>query len=320
MKNKKLIYITGFGRSGSTLLDRLLGQVQGVFSGGEISPVWVVGMVDNDPCGCGKSFHECDIWKKVVKQVRAEHGEFDARKEFLFQLSVYKRRTFLKWLLPWKTRAFKKKLAHAQKYIQTLYDAIYDASGASVIVDSSKHPIYPILLSRLSGIDLTIVHIVRDSRAVAYSWTRKKKKIDSKLKIQYLSRHNPLKSAINWLSYNILCESLKFILNKKVNYKLVKYENLAKNPRNEIEQILKISQIYDYSLDFIKDGRVNLNVNHTITGNPMRFQQGAIPLVLDDEWKAQMTLLSKFAVTLPTIPLLIHYYYPIKSIYKKHID
>lgn len=43
----KVLYIAGWGRSGSTILDNVLGQVEGFFSGGELSYLWERGLSEN---------------------------------------------------------------------------------------------------------------------------------------------------------------------------------------------------------------------------------------------------------------------------------
>ena len=44
-------YIGGWGRSGSTMLDLMLGQAPGIFSAGEIREIWQSGLVENRPWG-----------------------------------------------------------------------------------------------------------------------------------------------------------------------------------------------------------------------------------------------------------------------------
>ena len=41
-----VLYVAGAGRSGSTLLDNLLGQIPGFFSAGELRYVWERGLID----------------------------------------------------------------------------------------------------------------------------------------------------------------------------------------------------------------------------------------------------------------------------------
>src|SRR4051812_48764894 len=61
----KVLYVGGSGRSGTTLLDRMLGQVPGVWSTGELARVWDNGLRDNELCGCGEPFWECAFWREV---------------------------------------------------------------------------------------------------------------------------------------------------------------------------------------------------------------------------------------------------------------
>src|SRR6185503_6025734 len=61
----KVLYLPSAGRSGSTLLDRLLGQLGGVFGAGELSWVWQKGLVENGKCGCGVPLRECPVWNEV---------------------------------------------------------------------------------------------------------------------------------------------------------------------------------------------------------------------------------------------------------------
>ncbi|HMB70712.1 MAG TPA: sulfotransferase, partial [bacterium] len=62
----KVLYIAGNGRSGSTLLDVILGQIPGFFPVGEVRNVWDYGVVENRPCGCGEAFHDCPFWSRIL--------------------------------------------------------------------------------------------------------------------------------------------------------------------------------------------------------------------------------------------------------------
>ena len=60
-----VLYVGGCQRSGSTLLDRMLGQTQGHISAGEITHLWARGVGANDLCGCGERFADCPFWSEV---------------------------------------------------------------------------------------------------------------------------------------------------------------------------------------------------------------------------------------------------------------
>ncbi len=67
----KVLYIAGKGRSGSTLLSSLLGQLPGFFNAAAMSKLWVWGLVENYRCGCGLPMQECPTWRAVLTEADA---------------------------------------------------------------------------------------------------------------------------------------------------------------------------------------------------------------------------------------------------------
>ena len=67
MPNKKIkvLNITGWGRSGSTILGSILGEIEGFFYAGEIRNIWNRVLIENRLCGCGVPFKECKIWNSI---------------------------------------------------------------------------------------------------------------------------------------------------------------------------------------------------------------------------------------------------------------
>ena len=68
-----VLYIAGTGRSGSTVLANILGEVDGVFAAGEVRYLWQRGLKEDRLCGCGLPVRECPVWSKVL----ALAGELD---------------------------------------------------------------------------------------------------------------------------------------------------------------------------------------------------------------------------------------------------
>src|SRR5512135_2632453 len=64
----KVIYIAGAGRSGSTILANILGQVQGFFSAGELYHLWL-SPPDQRLCGCAKRLSDCEVWGGIFKEL-----------------------------------------------------------------------------------------------------------------------------------------------------------------------------------------------------------------------------------------------------------
>ena len=66
MSGLRVVYIGGYTRSGSTLLDRLLGATPGAVSVGELRHLWSMGFIEDRFCGCGEPFSACPFWRRVV--------------------------------------------------------------------------------------------------------------------------------------------------------------------------------------------------------------------------------------------------------------
>ena len=91
---------------------------------------------------------------------------------------------------------------------------------------------------------------------------------------------------------------------------MLRYEDFVKQPK---ETLLRIRELVgdDWSdINFFSgDNKVRLNANHTVSGNPNRFQKGDVQILPDDEWQGKMAKGQKLAVTALTWPLLLNYGY-----------
>ena len=193
-------------------------------------------------------------------------------------------------------------------YYARVYKAAAEASGASVIVDSSKHSALAYCL-RWSGMDLRVVHMVRDSRGVAYSWT---KHVDRPEAGDEMTRYSPARAAMLWNAHNAAFGLLDFC---GVPLRRVRYESLISSPRETIASIAAFAGIdlIPGDLTFVGDDRVKLGVCHSAAGNPMRFVTGDIPLRHDDAWVAALPPRQRRIVGAITAPMLGAYGYRISG-------
>jgi len=293
----KVIYILGSGRSGSTLLDRLLGQSSHSFSVGELVQVWDKGFEKDMLCACQQPFSQCSFWQVVIAQLSREFPPED-----FVRMAEWGRQTLsFRELRGIKVPDFYLKRTLA------LYQAIRDVSGASVIVDSSKSALYAYYLSLIPEIDLYAVHIVRDSRAVAYSLSRNKFLYTLNSQEVYMAKLKAWRSAIHWILHNLSVDVLGSLIS--INFwGRVRYEDLVQNPEFFINGIMSFSDA-GTPKKFISDHIARLKIGHNIDGNPMRFNLGDVTIELDKEWMSKMSLLDRTIVTLLTAPLLIRYGY-----------
>jgi hypothetical protein len=299
----KVLYIGGYSRSGSTLLLRMLGQIEGFFSVGELWDIWNRSFTENQLCGCGQPFKGCDFWQAVITEAFGGMAQVDVQKMQELKRAVHGNGAIPQLMMPaLRTAHYKEQLATYSDVLSKLYRAIQKVSGCRMIVDSSKVPPYAFLLNEIPGISLSILHLIRDSRAAAYSWQRKKVRPEIHWKTEHMDRYSPFRSAIEWDIMNVMLQAMK---HRTPAYRTVRYEDLVTAPR---ETLLSIGRFLheDWSdVNFFGNGQtVNFGVDHTVSGNPNRFQQGAVVIRPDTEWQQKMARSQKYIVTALTWPLL----------------
>ena len=118
----------------------------------------------------------CPFWTGVFRQAFGGMEYVDSRRMFELSASLFRVRRIPQLLCPSISRGFRDNLQYFSQVVTKLYRTTQEVSGCRVLIDSSKTNKYCVGLSRIPDIDLHVVHIVRDSRAVAYSWQRKKKR------------------------------------------------------------------------------------------------------------------------------------------------
>jgi hypothetical protein len=300
-----VLYIAGLGRSGSTIISNLLGQLDNVFSGGELSWIWSRGILENEPCGCGKEFLECEVWKHIYEKKLINLNTDEIKKiSKTWQESIRTRRlaTYMLRSSGWLSQQNVRNYLTA---LEQLYMAIASSTGCNFIIDASKSPAYLFLLSQIPSIKLYILHLIRDPRAVAFSWQRKKLRPETG---QYMIRLDHRYSALLWLIQNLFLEVMHLKMTDSGRYLRVRYEDFVKDPDGTIQNLSKTVPGFP-SEGFQHSTIQPIRVTHTVSGNPVRFQNGGFHIRVDDEWMTSMKRSQKAIVSLITFPLLIRYGY-----------
>jgi hypothetical protein len=293
----KVLYIAGWGRSGTTIVDNVLNSYESVFSTGELFYLWQRGMVHHRRCGCGVMFARCDLWGEVLDEAFGTRPPDPCRVIALQEQAVRVRHT--PGLLHGELSA------PAREYLdiyRRLYRAIADVTGARLIVDSSKLPSGAALLTRMHDVEPYLLHMVRDPRAVTHSWmggAPAKKRVRTRLK--------PSTSTAHWLIRNVLAEWLAHAYPGR--HRRLRYEDFAADPRPVIEAVLAMTGMPYQPGPFLDGTTVQLRLNHTIAGNPSRFRNGRVAVEPDDRWRDQQQLGPRLTSTALALPLLHRYRY-----------
>ncbi len=310
MTGTRVLFIGGVGRSGSTLVDRMLGQVSGVFSIGELVHIWSRGLQRDELCGCGESFSACPFWSEVGREAFGGWDRLDPHGLETLQRSVDRNRHVPRLLMPGAGGgAYAKKLGRYADTLARIYRAVAAVSGAGVIVDSSKHASTAALLRRVPGIDLRLAHLVRDPRGVAYSWGKVVEKPEVTGGGEFMARVGPSRIAARWVSYNAIFDVLR-VGRPSI---LLKYESLVEDPPGELGRLIALAGLPSVDMGFLRGTGVELAPNHTVAGNPLRFKTGSLQIRRDEEWRLAMPARDRRLVTMLTAPALLRYGYAGKS-------
>ncbi len=308
----KVLYIGGYSRSGSTLLLRALGEAPGVVAVGELVNIWSRGYGDDQLCGCGEPFTHCAFWSEVSREafgvpstgVMASHYR-------TLQRRVHEFPGYLQLWNPWlRSSGYRKALGEYAEVLTALYRAVARVSESSLVVDSSKLPQFARMLADVPGVELHVVHLVRDSRGSAYSWTRPKVRTEIHWSRQEMQRYNVVRSSAEWDAYNLL-----FGLDRRRprSYQLLRYEDLVRAPGEQLAQLAeRIDEPTTASALRSTTDEVAFVRSHTVSGNPSRFVSGPTQISGDDAWRTSMPRSQRIAVTAMTAPLLRRYGYPLR--------
>ena len=165
--------------------------------------------------------------------------------------------------------------------------------------------------------DLRVIHVVRDSRAVAYSWTTRVRRPEAADDSEggYMTRYSPVKAAGSGTRrtarYSCSARSPDGTAVQRL-----RYEDLVRAVKPTLRQIADFAGVAvdePAGLAFVggsgPDQWAELSQTHTAAGNPMRFTTGKIAIRPDDRWQTAMPRAQRRTVTALTLPLLRHYGY-----------
>ena len=295
----KVLCITGWCRNGSTIIGNALNEVPGLFHVGELHFLWqnAAGGGSNSQCGCGRPLQVCPTWSQVLPVGRpAGVSAQDHAATVIARQRAYVR-TRHTWRLLRRGPHCAEVREHAE-LMRQVYFAVAEATGARVLVDTTKIPGESALLPHLAGIEPYYVHLVRDPRAAAGSWHQAK---------DYAHAMSASRSTAYWTGFNLAARALTRRYPQRAL--TVRYEDFITEPAVILAAMLRLCGTTDGEVP-LRGRLIDLGVNHTVTGNPDRLRSGATVIRdRDDSWRGTLPAPARLAASVLSWPLFWRYGY-----------
>lgn len=263
------------------MLSRLLGEIEGFVNVGEAALHFFM-RCPPIPCGCGSSVQDCSFWKDIPSNPRGRgSGQEFFRARQLAKLAFADRHS--------------PEVRDLMLSMRGLYQAITESTGATVVVDSSKNPAVPCLLSRVPGVRLSVIHLIRAPQGVAASWRRPK---------GYLSMAPAWRVSLKWALVNPVAESIAWW--QPAHHWTIRYEDLTEDPKMFVEAIAAAILGHRTDCSFLQGNRAAVRVQHILAGNPDKLERSGLVIEKRDPALPRGT---NFLVSLLTFPLMLRYGY-----------
>lgn len=307
-----IVFIGAVGRSGTTLLERSIATSPSFACLGEMVHLWQRGLRANEPCGCGVPFHECPFWLGVGKRAFGGWDQVDLDQIDRWRHRVDRNRFIPMLIAPRLAgRSFRAALTGLAHTLDQLYTAVAEQAAADaghqvVLIDSSKHPSYLFVLRHLPSHRVRLLHVVRDPRGVAHSWSKVVERPEAGDDMEQLGAWH---AAARWTSHNLLFQLASVLGTRR---RRLAYERFTADTA-ELGRVVGTlcsgapTDADPLTMPQFDDRTIVLSCDHTVSGNPMRFTSGAVIIRSDDAWRRSMPRSRRLIVATLTFPLRLGY-------------
>ena len=251
---KKIIYVIGSGRSGTTLLDILLGNQAGVFSGGELTRY---ALRHGVPTGFDDQPERTAFWRAFTQDFAADL-DFDHTESLINDFEYYNLKGGL---------ANRHRQAEYRQFWHAFFDALFDRIEERIVVDSSKYPKRALQLAQTlpgSEYELCYIYIKRNPIGVVKSFA----KTDV-----YIPPKHWLNANIYYFLSNLMCERAVRTLRKQHSVISITYERLVSEPQRVLDELGEAVGVDFSALKRKVHNQESLVVGNLFEGNSMRVKQ-----------------------------------------------
>jgi hypothetical protein len=284
---KTIIYIAGYGRSGSTLLDVILGSHPQIIGTGELANIFDCMDDPASTCSCGKNVHDCSFWGDVTTYLQSDKQAGQKHRDGVIQKSC---EDWTNGSLLFNDR--KKRYDGYRTLMTGLFDYIFKISGKEFVVDSSKNAYTsswrPLALKKICGYDVKLIHLIRDGKGVMTSKMRGDN-TDMRKGIYRKKPFAALEGLFGWIFANLVVIITRILLPPKAYY-LMKYEDMVREPEEELTRVGSFLGL-DFKETIHSIRRMKpIPVGHLISGNRLAYNNSTILIDKDSVRKASLPL------------------------------
>jgi len=253
---EKVIYILGAGRSGTTIIDIVLGNNKNIFSCGELVRF---SELRSEPRGVSPESENYRFWKGIEETL---FKAFPTSHERLFQLfrKMEYLSSFFMHLFGWRSRKVRQEY---KEYIKTFFGILFDTIDESIVIDSSKYAGRALGLLNCLDYDIYLIYVIRDPVMVVKSFAKRNVEQPSK---GFISAN------IYYFIANLMCR-IVVMKAKKSHVYILNYENFIRNPVQELNHIQSHFKIDLSESIRLARSQEPFTVGYLFDGNRIRLQK-----------------------------------------------
>lgn len=282
MNKINLLYLVSAPYSGSTLVSFLLGSHRSIASAGELSGPDPRIKPEDHQCSCGVPTAKCPFWNEIQHRLTRKGLPFsilEQNKGWQCAGNRYLHHALTRTLYPafldklqgsivTRVRPFKQRVVNFLSTNLAVMKEIMDYYGACVFLDTSKDIDRLQILKRAPGVEVKVLHLVRDGRGQTSSKVRRGTDMGQ--------------AAKSLVRFDNQAQNLEHLAGPG-RYLRVRYEDICREPERNLGRIASFAGL---DPDGFPENFKKQDTHHL--GNPMRFTfKGQIEL--DERWRTELT-------------------------------
>ncbi len=278
MNRKKVLYLLGSGRSGTTLIATILNSHPEIITLGEIHQFYKH-IYYNLNCSCGSDLENCEFWGSVFKNMNLSDSE-----KLLFYKTVdnEEKHKFIPLLIAGK-KASSNYLLSQNRFFESL-----EHNSDIWLLDSSKYIGRYLLLNQNSSLKIKGVYVVRDVRGVIFSFSK-----------QVQTPKNAINTILYYILTNIFGQLICWIKSDVIK---IRYEDFVENTPNEITRLLEHINLKEAVVENMTDK--SYDMPHIIGGNRIKSNK-SIKIKRDYEWKNNISRTKQIIYYIACFPIML---------------